>query len=309
MDKLYYTEKDFFEDIHLLSDKIKDKRKNYAGIYGVPKGGIPLASALSVLLKIPVVPFNEIHADILIVDDLIDSGTTRQKFPRNDFACLHLKSLKSSGAKWDTFYHSKTISLYKGINQWIHYWWEGNNETDSIKDNITRIFQYIGENPNREGLLETPERVVKSWSQLYSGYNQNSKDIIKLFDADGHDEMILLKNIELYSMCEHHLLPFIGKAHVAYIPDKKIIGISKLARIVEMYSRRVQIQERICSQVTDLLMDELKPKGAACIIEAQHLCMQMRGVQKQNSVMTTSSLKGIFLKKQEVRKELMDLIK
>ena len=166
----------------------------------------------------------------------------------------------------------------------------------------------IGEKPEREGLKDTPRRVVKSWNELYSGYSRTPADVLTTFSADGYDQIVLLKDIEMFSMCEHHMLPFFGKAHVAYIPGDKIIGISKLARLVDIFSRRLQIQERIGEQVTSALMTYLQPKGAACIIEAAHMCMRMRGVGKQESTMITSSLKGVFMEKQAAREELMALI-
>lgn len=172
---------------------------------------------------------------------------------------------------------------------------------------IVELIEFIGEDSTRQGLRETPSRVIRSYSELFSGYGKDPKDILTVFDSDGYDQIILLKNIELYSTCEHHLLPFFGKAHVAYLPRGKVIGISKLARLVEIYSRRLQIQERIGEQVTDALMKYLEPLGAACIIEAQHLCMMSRGIQKQNSVMVTSSLKGAFLE-ENVKQELMRMI-
>lgn len=180
----------------------------------------------------------------------------------------------------------------------------------NYKENLIREVLYnIGENPDRGGLIETPKRIINSWNELYSGYKKSPKDILKVFD-ESCNEIVLLKDIELYSMCEHHMLPFIGKAHVAYIPDNdKVVGISKLARLVDMYARRLQIQERIGIQVTTALMEILKPKGAACIIEAQHLCMRMRGVNKQNSIMVTSSMEGVFRDSFNARNELMQLIK
>ena len=178
------------------------------------------------------------------------------------------------------------------------------------KENLIRnTLQAIGEDPNREGLMNTPKRVVKMWKEIYAGYGQDPAKILTLFDAEGYDQIILLKDIELYSMCEHHNLPFIGKAHIAYIPNDKIVGISKLARLLDIYAKRMQIQERIGDQVTTALMEHLKPLGAACIIEAQHLCMNMRGVAKQNSIMVTSSIKGCFLNDASVKQELMELIK
>jgi len=306
--KTYYDLLTFKEDASNLARSIMQCGRTYSNIYGVPQGGIPLAIELSHLTKIPLtstpngLPISGEEYHTLVVDDIIDSGRTRKKYTDWDFACLHIKN----HAKLDS--SRSTYFLYDDIEDWIVYWWEGNEEK-SITDSITRQLEYIGENPNREGLIETPERVVKSWNYIFSGYGQRPENIIKTFDADGYDEMIILKDIEMYSMCEHHLLPFIGKAHIAYIPDKKIIGVSKLARILEMYSRRAQIQERIGDQVTSCIMKHLNPKGVACVIEAQHLCMQMRGIQKQNSVMVTSSLKGVFLDKPAAREELMRLIK
>lgn len=173
---------------------------------------------------------------------------------------------------------------------------------------ISMMLTALGEDVTREGLVETPRRIIKSWQELYKGYTQDPKDILTTFASDGYDQIVLLKDIELYSMCEHHMLPFIGKAHVAYIPNGRVIGISKLARLVDIYARRLQIQERIGEQVTDALMTYLQPLGAACIIEAQHTCMKMRGVQKQNSVMVTSSLKGAFRHNAETRAELLKLL-
>jgi len=178
-----------------------------------------------------------------------------------------------------------------------------------ILHNLKLQLTYIGENIDREGLLDTPKRVIKSWEEIYSGYGRDPKDIMTTFTSEGYDQIILLKDIELYSMCEHHMLPFFGKAHVAYIPDKKIVGISKLARLVDIYARRLQIQERIGEQVTQALEDYLKPKGVACIIEAVHMCMRMRGVSKQESTMCTSSMKGAFFTSAGARIELMSLIK
>ena len=180
---------------------------------------------------------------------------------------------------------------------------------DTIKDALKAQIKYIGDNPEREGLKKTPERIIKAWSEMFAGYQKDPADLFTTFDSDGYCQIVLLKDIELYSTCEHHILPFYGKAHVAYLPDKKVIGISKLARLVDGYAKRLQIQERLGEQVTDALMRYLQPQGAACIIEATHLCMRMRGVSKQNSIMTTSSLKGVFLTNNEVKNEFLNLIR
>lgn len=174
---------------------------------------------------------------------------------------------------------------------------------------IKGILEYLGEDPEREGLQGTPGRVVRSWQEIYSGYTTDPASLFTTFDADGLSEIIICKDIELYSMCEHHMLPFFGKAHVAYLPDKRVIGLSKLARLVDVYARRLQIQERIGQQVTSVIMEYLKPKAAACIIEATHMCMRMRGVNKQDSVMQTSSLRGAFITDKALRNELLMLLK
>lgn len=167
----------------------------------------------------------------------------------------------------------------------------------------------IGENPARNGLLETPKRVVNSWKELYGGYNQNPEEVLKFFEYDGYQGMVLLKNIELYSMCEHHMLPFVGKCHIAYIPDKKVVGISKLARVMEIFARRLQIQERLTDEIADCLVKVLEPKGAAVQIEAEHFCMRMRGVNKQNSTMVTTTLRGSFIKDPATRSEFLTAIR
>lgn len=178
---------------------------------------------------------------------------------------------------------------------------------------VEQMLIAIGEDPTREGLLDTPKRVVKSWGELFAGYHMKPEDIATTFDADGYNELVLLKDIEFYSTCEHHLLSFSGKAHVGYIPQGKIIGISKLARVLDIFARRLQIQERLGQQVTRALNELLNPLGAACIIEARHLCMRCRGVEKQQSTMVTSSITGVFLedtdKGRAARAELMSLIK
>lgn len=178
-----------------------------------------------------------------------------------------------------------------------------------IKDIIKQLIMLAGDDPNREGLVDTPLRVVRAYGELFSGYAKEPKDVMKVFDSNGYDQIVICKDIEFYSMCEHHMLPFAGKAHIAYIPGDKIIGLSKLARLLDIYARRLQIQERIADQVTAALMEHLQPQGAACVIEAEHFCMRMRGVSKQNSTMVTSSMKGVFMDKPAARAELMALIK
>ena len=174
---------------------------------------------------------------------------------------------------------------------------------------VSTLLKYIEGDNDREGLIDTPKRVVQSFEEIYSGYDMDPAEVLSsTFNGEGYDGIVLLRDIEFHSTCEHHLQPFKGRAHVAYIPTDRIVGISKLARIVELHARRLQNQERITKGVADDLEEHLNPLGAAVIIEAAHGCMQCRGVQKQNAVMTTSAMRGVFFEKNEARSELMQLI-
>jgi GTP cyclohydrolase I len=181
---------------------------------------------------------------------------------------------------------------------------------ERIARNVSSTLAALGEDPSREGLLKTPERVAKAQLFLTQGYGQDAAQILRsaVFE-ESYDEMILVKDIELYSMCEHHMVPFFGKAHVAYIPDGHIVGLSKIPRVVDVYARRLQVQERLTMQIRTAIEEALRPQGVAVVIEATHLCMVMRGVQKQRSVTTTSSMSGPFLKNTHTRAEFMRLIR
>lgn len=182
--------------------------------------------------------------------------------------------------------------------------------TDQIALHVKEILRLIGENPEREGLVKTPERVARSLQFLTKGYWENGKQIIldATFD-EKYRQMVIVKDIELYSMCEHHMLPFIGKCHVAYIPNGKITGLSKIARVVETYARRLQVQERLTVQIRDCIEEALHPLGVAVVIEANHTCMQLRGVEKSNSITTTSAFSGAFLNSTRTRNEFLNLLK
>lgn len=178
-----------------------------------------------------------------------------------------------------------------------------------MKDEVRKILEELGEDPDREGLKKTPERLEKALKYLTQGYNQDIDEIIggALFKED-YNELVLVKDIEIYSLCEHHLLPFVGRAHIGYIPDENVIGLSKIARIADMFAKRLQVQERLTTQIVDALQDKLKPKGVAAVIEAEHYCMMMRGVEKQNSKMVTSAMRGVFLKDIRSREEFLKLV-
>ncbi len=207
----------------------------------------------------------------------------------------------------DTFPHnghpdSETPRLYQRKDVYCE------DITEDIAGHVYEILKTLGEDPNREGLARTPERVAKAYQFLMQGYVTDARTILEgaLFEED-YSEMILVKDIEVYSLCEHHILPFFGKAHVAYIPDGKIVGLSKIPRVVDVFARRLQVQERLTIQIRDAIKEVLNPLGVAVVIEATHLCMVMRGVQKQHSITTTSAMSGEFMK-QPTREEFMRLI-
>lgn len=194
------------------------------------------------------------------------------------------------------------ITGYKKIDQY------NDKLVDSISDMYKNILDDVGENPTREGLLKTPIRAAKAMQFLTQGYDLNPAEILKsaMFKED-YSQMVIVKDIEVYSLCEHHLLPFFGKAHIAYIPNGHIVGLSKLPRVVDAFARRLQVQERLTNEIRDCIQETLKPLGVAVVIECSHLCMQMRGIQKQNSATTTSAFTGEFLK-DATRKEFISLI-
>lgn len=188
----------------------------------------------------------------------------------------------------------------------FHY---NDDTTENISSIYKSILSQIGENPEREGLIRTPERVAKALQFLTQGYDIKPEKILKsaLFNEE-YSEMVIVKDIEVYSMCEHHMLPFFGKAHIAYIPNGTIVGLSKIPRVVDAFSRRLQVQERLTIEIRDCIQETLKPKGVAVVLECQHMCMQMRGVQKQNSVTTSSAFTGLFLSNDSTRKEFINLV-
>ena len=183
------------------------------------------------------------------------------------------------------------------------------NKEEEFEQAVTKILELLGEDPKREGLIKTPGRVVKALKFLTKGYDQDPEEILNqaLFTTS-NDEMVLVRDIEFYSMCEHHMLPIIGRAHVAYIPDGKVVGLSKIPRIVDVYARRLQIQEQMTEQIADAILSTIKPKGVAVVLHARHMCMEMRGVQKINSTTVSSALRGLFKSDERTRSEFYNLI-
>lgn len=263
--------------------------------YAIPRGGIPALYAVMAASSLFTVADSPDDADFFM-DDIIDSGETMKRYcdlyPGKPFFALIDKT--------------DPVCPYK--KDWIVFPWEGDAES-GVEDNIRRLLQFVGEDPARGGLLETPHRVAKAWQHWTSGYHKNPLDILKTFEdgADGCDEMIIVRNIPFYTHCEHHMAPFFGRATVAYIPDGKIVGLSKISRIVDIFARRLQVQERLTNQIADSILEGLAPKGVGVIVTARHLCMESRGICQQGHETVTSALRGVLKEKPEARAEFMAL--
>jgi GTP cyclohydrolase I len=232
------------------------------------------------------------HAQF-IVDDIIDSGATAARY-------------EAMGKKVWALVNKREESQLAGA--WVEFPWEQADESAGPEDNVTRLLEFIGEDPNREGLFRTPERVCKALREMTAGYRQDPKVILgTTFDGEGYDQMVVLRDIEVSSMCEHHMLPFYGKAVVAYIPGERVVGLSKLARLVDCYAHRLQIQERLTRQIAEALNQHLTPLGYGVVIRAHHMCMSCRGVRKLNTDMVTSALGGLMKTDASARSEFMGL--
>lgn len=263
---------------HRLNEVTKDLPKD-AKYYGVPRGGQIVAGMTGNAV-------DTIEEADVIIDDLIDSGATLERYKEHDkpFVALIDKRIELQG-------------------EWLVFPWE--NEEGNVEDNVRRLLQYFGEDANREGLQDTPKRFVKFFREFLNPPEWNCTT----FEGEGYDEMIVQTNIPFHSLCEHHIAPFFGTGNIAYIPDKRIVGLSKLARTLETFSRRLQNQERITIQVAEFLWNELKPKGVAVQITAKHMCMEMRGVKKHDTNTTTTKLMGIFKEDGSARAEFLSAIK
>lgn len=278
---------------------MEGKKTDVIKVYPIPRGGMYVALVVEGMwnwegINDTVIQLVEDpRLAHVFVDDIIDSGSTmeemRKKYPVAGFFAL--------------------VDKREEPQAWYVFPWERMNNETGPEENVRRLLEYIGEDPSREGLLETPSRVVKSYGELFGGYKEDPASVFKVFEDGACDEMVMLKGIEFASCCEHHMLPFIGVAHIAYIPNGRVIGVSKLARLLEVFSRRLQIQERLCQQITSELDKMLQPKGSACVLEAQHLCMTCRGVKKQQSKMITSSLTGVFSQDAATRAEFFMMMK
>lgn len=271
-----------------------------ATIYPVPGGGVPVAYLITgtTVARNQAWSITEFPGKAnCFVDDLVDSGRTRGRYavryPDVPFLALHTKVV---GDDWHVFPWEQGDPL-RGAAK------------DGGEDTVVRLLEYIGEDPKRGGLLETPARVLKAWRFWTSGYGKDPVDVLKCFEdgADGVDEMVVVRNIPFYSQCEHHLAPFFGTATIAYIPQQKIVGLSKLSRLLDIFARRLQVQERLTNQVADALFDNLNPLGVGVLIRAKHLCMESRGVCQQGHETVTSALRGVMHDESSARSEFLTL--
>lgn len=265
------------------------QRHEPAPVFGVPRGGCVPAAMLAGLWGTKLL--DSPHAGCLVVDDLVDSGATRERYGAYTF---------------DALFH-KTQG-----NDWIVLPWEIGDEAAGPTDAVIRLLQHIGEDPSRDGLLQTPQRVVAALGELTAGYRLDPAEVLAVqFDQDvAYTGIVVLRGIPFSSLCEHHLLPFTGTADVAYVPGAsgRIVGLSKLARLVDIYARRLQVQERMTVQIVEALVAHLAPTAAACVVRGNHMCMSLRGVNKTSGGMVTSELRGAFYDDARSRAELMQLL-
>ena len=268
-----------------IYERLKEITEEYpnAKFYGVPRGGVVVAGLTGN-------PTNNIEEADVIIDDLIDSGKTMERYLKYDKPFVALIDKRKDN---DT--------------SWLVFPWETKEQdtNETVEDNVTRLLQYFGEDVNREGLRETPKRFVKFFTEFLNPPQWNCTS----FEGEGYDEMIVQTGIPFHSLCEHHIAPFFGTGTIAYIPNKRIVGLSKLARTLETFARRLQNQERITTQVAEFLWNELEPKGVAVQLTAKHMCMEMRGVKKHDTHTTTTKLLGVFKDDQNVRNEFLNSIK
>lgn len=273
----------------------RNAHRHIDNVYGVPQGGAPLAIMVARHLSRPLAEQPE-PGKTLIVDDLVDSGRTLDTYHRRGFIV--------DAAYRKTHSPNHLAPTAKIIDGWLAFPWERNDGDPT--DAVVRLLQHIGEDPSREGLLDTPKRVVKALRELTEGYDKDAATVLGTTFLEPHDEMVVVSDIEFASMCEHHMLPFTGTATVGYIPSDRIVGLSKIPRLVEMYARRLQVQERMTNQIAHAINDILSPVGVGVVVHGNHSCCSNRGVRKK-APMTTSCLIGAMREKPEARSEFLSI--
>lgn len=299
---LYLTQQDIMAAARRCAEDIVHANARHGrgitALYGIPRGGIPAAYAVHAHLQGSIMVDDPGEASVL-VDDVVDSGETRRRFeaayPQARFHALF------------------TVMRKPGYTPpWLVFPWESGDGGDASADDIPRrLLQFIGENPDREGLRNTPARFIRAWREYTSGYDIDPTTLLTVFQdgAERVDEMVLVRDIPIYSHCEHHLAPFFGVAHIGYVPAGKVLGLSKIARVAEVFARRLQVQERLTTQIAHALNDALVPKGVGVVIECRHLCMEARGVRARGTTTTTSCLLGVMKSDASARAEFMGLVK
>lgn len=275
--------------------------RTWMNIYPIPRGGVPAAYALQNIEPGFYTIVDNPEDACICIDDIIDSGKTAavhwDKYQKLTYALINKQATDCS--------HMEPF-----LDKWIVFPWEhAEDKDDSFTDNVVRLLQFVGEDPTRGGLLETPARVAKAWGEWTSGYGQDPKDILKVFEDGGerYDQMVIVKDIPIYSKCEHHLADIFGTATIAYIPDGKIVGLSKLSRLADIFARRLQVQERLTQQIADALQEHLQPKGVGVLIRARHMCMESRGLCQQGHHTITTALHGALKEDLAARAEFMSL--
>ena len=269
--------------------------RNLSGVYGIPTGGAPVAVMVANELGLPLVE-EPVAGRTLIVDDLVDTGTTMRSYRKLGFVC---------DAAWRKAYSPDDLAPDAAVvDGWIAFPWE--KDDGDPTDAVLRLIQHIGEDPTRDGLLDTPKRVTKAYRELTSGYQDNPGDILSTTFDVTYDQMVVVRDLPFTSLCEHHMLPFTGRATIAYVPGERVVGLSKLARLLDCYSRRLQVQERLTNEIAAAIQEHLNPQGVGVVLSATHSCMALRGVRKAGD-MVTSSMLGVLRTNPEARAELMAL--
>ncbi len=293
------TWEELYELAHRLAAKIrKDFAPRFDDVYGVPTGGSVIAVLVAPQLGLPLA--SAVGPRTLVLDDICDSGRTLGRFPGATTAVLHVRpALVVDMAETDP----PTIWVEE-TGDFVVYPYERQNGAGG-EEIITRMIERIGDDPNREGLRGTPARVLRAWTELFAGYTMEVP--LTTFE-DPCDEMVICKGISYYSFCEHHMLPFFGQAHIGYLPDKRLLGLSKLSRLVEKFSRRLQVQEKLTVQIAAAVQEATGARGVAVVVEGQHFCMMSRGVKQQDSTLTTSAMLGRLRESAPTRAEFMALI-
>lgn len=278
-----------------LTKEIKQLTSGKQRVYGIPRGGVSVAY----LIAGPEFELVDKPEDATVfVDDIIDSGLTKKRwnvsYPDTPFLAL-----------------ADYLDPPKLDEEWLVFPWEQGEDDDSSADDIVvRLLQFIGEDVTREGLQETPKRVLSAWKSWCSGYGKDPQEVLKIFEdgSEDYDSMVIVKDLPFYSTCEHHMAPFFGTASIAYLPNKSVAGLSKLSRVLDIFARRLQVQERLTTQVAHALQEHLQPKGVGVVIKARHLCMESRGICKQGHETVTSAVLGNFRTDEKVREEFNALL-